>query len=439
MSSLRFGTAGVRGVFGETIHVSDFLKLALAVVMVTKGRSFVIGWDSRKTSALIGHCIMSVPQALGREAIVVGMVPTPVVAFTTRETKSAAGFSVTASHNTPEFAGMKVFGSDGMELQRDMERSIEDSFGRMEGISLKFDSKCYMSDGIKKYIEKLIDFFGHPARKLRVLIDCANGPGALITPVVLSRLGHEVITLNCQTSWRFPARNPEPTPLNLEDVSKIAKSLRPDVAFAHDGDADRLVLIGSSGEVLPHSVGSILLLQSLELNKGTVVLSENMSNAVEEVAVKMGLRVERAKIGKTFVNLRGNAILAMEPSKAAFRPWGYWEDGIFAAIAISKLVASRSSIINEVATNLKWKYSQIDVMSSVDIRQLKEIVFKLLSKQKIARISELDGAKFILDDGSWIMVRKSGTEPKVRIYYESGKRFNMHSIAERVAAYARGG
>lgn len=439
MSSLHFGTAGVRGVFGETIHTSDFLKLVLAVVMVTEGRSFVIGWDSRKTSALVGHCITSVPLALGREAILVGMAPTPVVAFTTRETKSAAGFSVTASHNTPEFAGMKVFDSDGMELQKDVEKSIEDSLGRMKDIPLEFSGRYCMFDGIKKYIEELVDFFGHPARRLRVLIDCANGPGALITPVVLSKLGHEVITLNCQTSWRFPARNPEPTPLNLEDVSKIVRSLSPDIAFAHDGDADRLVLIGSSGEVLPHSVESILLLQSLELNKGTVVLSENMSNAVEEVAVEMGLRVERAKIGKTFVSLRENAILAMEPSKAAFRPWGYWEDGIFAAVAISNLVALRSTIINEVTKNLKWNYSQIDVMSSMDISQLKEIIFGLLNKEKIARISELDGTKFILDDGSWIMVRRSGTEPKVRIYYESGKRFNMRNIAERVAAYAREG
>jgi phosphomannomutase len=431
---LRFGTAGARGIFGNSAFLSDFTKLVQAVVTFTRGKKFIFGWDGRKTSSLIAHAVATVPQAIGSDAVLIGLVPTPVVAFNTRDIKADAGFSITASHNPPEFAGLKVFDKVGMEFEREAEEKVESLLAKVGNVKLRNGGSFLKYDGINGYIESLLNFVPAPPRKLRILLDCANGPGCFVTPVILSRLGHEVTSVNCQISWRFPARNPEPISANLSDFCKISRSLKPDVAFAHDGDADRLVVVDSSGRILPHSITGALLLRSLNLKSGAVVLSENMSNIVEETAREMGLNVERAKIGKTFVHLRGSSIVAMEPSKIAFKPWGLWEDGIFAAVLVSNIIATNRSILQEMMTSQKWRYEQLDVPGRVDLEVLKFKIRKLLV-DKIAQIREIDGLKFVMKDGSWIMVRQSGTEAKVRIYCEFRGKSEISKVARQIATY----
>ena len=247
------------------------------------------------------------------------------------------------------------------------------------------------------------------------------------------------MTLNCQVSWRFPARNPEPTPSNLSELSSVVKQLKLDVAFVHDGDADRLVLISPSGEILPHSVASILLLRSLELSSGTIVLSENTSNDVEDAAVEAGLKVVRTKIGKTFTELRNGAILSMEPSKAAYGRWGYWEDGIFAAVVIANILASSNSVLEKTVGNIRWNYTQLNIQGATDIEQLEPKVLESLNKYGVEEVRRVDGIKFVLRDGSWLMIRRSGTEPKLRIYCESRDKTILRKIVKLVASCVEGG
>ena len=168
------------------------------------------------------------------------------------------------------------------------------------------------------------------------MVDCATGPAALVTPQVLGALGNKVTPLNAHVSWRFSARHPEPTAATLGETAAFVGGAGVDLGLAHDGDGDRLVLINSSGRVLPDYMTSVLALEAIGKSSGSVIISENSSFAVEETAARMGLRVVRGRIGKTFAEIeREGAVLATEPTKVVDPSWGMWEDGIYCAALIA--------------------------------------------------------------------------------------------------------
>ena len=229
-----------------------------------------------------------------------------------------------------------------------------------------------------------------------------------------------VIPLNAQISWRFPARLPEPTPENLADAAAIVSSLGADLGLAHDGDADRLVLINPAGRVLPDSIVSILALRASVQQGRVVVLSENTSSAVEEEATRMGCHVVRSRIGKSFVEIeKEGAAFATEPSKVVDPKWGMWEDGMYAAVLIADALAREPELLKLIGAEPKWQYKQVNIPVSVDLPRAAERIEAEFAKFRISEVRRLDGLKIVFKDGSWIMFRSSGTEPKTRIYCES--------------------
>lgn len=422
MNSLRlFGTAGVRGIFNKTQSASFILHLARAATSCFGTGKYATGWDSRKTSVLLAKAISSGVSIEGGNCILLGLVPTPVIAYSTRRYTCKLGFAVTASHNPPQFSGVKIFDHRGMELAEQDERKIEEFFASYSTQPAKsFGEITEDQFACQDYINNMVDRFEGKKCGLKIAIDCANGPTGRVTPSLLTLLGHKVISFNSQSSWRFPAHQPEPTETNLAKFAKIVEFLGVDVGLAHDGDGDRLVLIDPSGVVLPHSIPAILALKSLERTSGSVVLSENTSSAVEEEAERIGLKVIRARVGKTFTMLENHGgVLALEPSKITDIRWGLWEDGIYAAVLISSVLSSEPNILRELVRSNRWHYKQISLELSISFPRLIDIAEKTFRRMGMAEERRLDGYKVILDDGSWIMFRQSGTEPKVRIYCES--------------------
>jgi len=329
---------------------------------------------------------------------------------------------VTASHNPPEFSGVKLFNRNGMEIPKSdearVERALSVSVMRSGG---KFGSVVPDFDVVEEYIDSIVSRYDHSSAPLRIAIDCANGPGGFVTPRILKGLGHDVIPVNSQISWRFTARRPEPTSETLEDFSRVVANLGVDFGFAHDGDADRLVMLDREGRVLPDSVVACLALHGLVAASGTVVISENTSMMVAEEAQRMGFTVLRSRVGKTFALLQEKGgVFATEPSKIIDPTWGLWEDGINAAAMISCLLARDPGLLDKVLQT-GWNYRQTNIAVPVDMRELQERARDFFRKFGIAEERTLDGYKIVFEDGSWIMFRASGTEPKTRIYCESKK------------------
>ena len=273
---------------------------------------------------------------------------------------------------------------------------------------------------VDEYVDAVTSRYARASRPLRIAVDCASGPGGLVTPEILRRLGHRVVPVNAQVSWRFPARPPEPTAANLADFAKMVPTLGADIGFAHDGDADRLVMVDSFGNVVPDCVLAILALRGLGSTQGTAVLSENTSSAVAEEAERLGLQVKKSRVGKTFAVLETEGgVFAAEPSKIVDPRWGLWEDGINAAALISTFLASGQGPLESVMQEVQWKYRQTNIRTAVRMEALMPRAREAFNKFRVAQERTMDGLKLVLADGSWVMFRPSGTEPITRVYCES--------------------
>jgi phosphomannomutase len=336
-----FGTAGVRGVFNRTQTPQQVYKLAETIAFASGRGRYGVGWDGRKASALLARTVMSAVSAVGSDACVFGLVPTPVVAFGSRSRNCIVSFSVTASHNPAEFSEVKVFNGNGMEFAKSDEERIERAMTvDVMKSSGQFGELLPDHRVLDDYMQALVSRYERSRDPLKIAVDCASGPGGMVTPQLLKELGHNVVPVNSQISWRFPARPPEPTPSNLSDFAKMVPGLGVDFAFAHDGDADRLVMVDMFGNVVPDSILAILALRALGVTRGTAVLSENTSTAVAEEGEKLGLKVLRSRVGKTFAVLESEGgVFAAEPSKVVDPKWGMWEDGINASALVSGLLS----------------------------------------------------------------------------------------------------
>jgi len=427
-----FGTAGVRGVFNLTQTPEQVYKLVETIAFASGRGRYGVGWDGRKVSALLARTVVSAINAVGSDASVFGMVPTPVLAFGTRSRGCIAGFSVTASHNPPEFSGVKVFNRNGMELPKADEERIERAMGvdvmKPSGV---FGQAIPDEGVIDEYVQAVVARYPRAAQPLAIAVDCASGPGGLVTPEILRRLGHRVIPVNAQVSWRFPARPPEPTATNLSDFAKMVPTLGVDFGLAHDGDADRLVMVGPLGNVVPDAILTILALKGLGLSEGTAVVSENSSSAIAEEAERLGLAVKRSRVGKTFAVLEAEGgVFASEPSKVVDPGWGLWEDGINASALVSSLLSVDRSVLGRVMQEVQWKYRQTNLKVAVRMDALTARARESFKKLKIAEERTLDGLKLVFTDGSWVMFRPSGTEPITRVYCESRDAQQLEALTQ---------
>ncbi|MGI0091421.1 MAG: hypothetical protein ACREBS_06900 [Nitrososphaerales archaeon] len=429
---VKFGTAGIRGIYGQEVSIRETIAVCYAVHQLLGAGKFGLGYDSRKTSIILANVASSAMNWYGSDVENYGMIPTPVLAFNIKNSKLHAGFSVTASHNPPEYAGVKVFGTDGIEFSLEAEQKIEQLVSKSEGYTKSdkdlamFGSTFENEEAISSYREALLKRYEPSRERFKILVDCANGTAGSITPDILSKLGHHVVTVNAHPSAKFPGRLPEPMFETLAEVAALSRAIGADFTIAHDGDADRLVMIDDRGRVIPDYALATLVLKIIagKAKSGNVIISVNSSSALEKTAQDLGCKIERSRLGKTFEELyKRKGIFASEPSKMVDPRWGYWEDGIYTSILVSQYLAENNITLSKALEPTPVYYSlqkNLQLGSAVDYACAKS---KMKEKfpNEIERFDELDGVKMYLKNGSWLMVRSSGTEKKVRVYVESPK------------------
>ena len=419
---MQFGTSGIRGVFAEQIRVNDVLDLASAVTEVLGNGRYVIGNDTRRSCDLLARAIVAGLCYNGNDVGYLGVVPTPVLAYTTWKGNYKTGFSITASHNPPQFAGIKLFDDNGMGFEVSKERAIE---MRLTNSKSSTNSGMFNNDelAINNYTSEVTKRVSDTSKKLKILVECANGAASDITAGILEELGHDVISLNCHKSHLFLGRGPEPIRVNLLQVIELTKSLGVDLAIVHDGDADRLVLITRDGILVPDYALSYMMLNILLAGrKGDVVISINTSNQVERLALMNGCRVTRYRLGKTYEELRRrDGVYGTEPSKVVDPTWGYWEDGIYAAAVLVQHISSEGITLQHMLNDVqKTFYNQVNLeVHKYNHVEVKTKVLEHFQERGISEVQEIDGLRVVLNNGSWLLFRFSGTEPKVRVYSES--------------------
>ncbi|WP_456482161.1 phosphoglucosamine mutase [Methanopyrus sp.] len=429
-----FGTFGVRGVVGDDLTEDVARRLGLAFGTYLGGDAEVlVGGDTRTSTDTLKDALVSGLTAAGCDVVDVGVAPTPAVQYLVDAEGFDAGAVVTASHNPPEFNGIKLLGSDGCGLSREDEKEIEEIYfeGGSERASWdRVGRRVSAPDLLLNFEEAVLDYVGDfDGEGLRVVVDAANGAASSVTPRLLSELGVEVISVNAHPDGRFPGREPEPSEENLETTMNMVRAAGADLGMAHDGDADRLILITGDGEFVPGDYSlAIVAAWALDEGKGSqVVTPVSSSMCVQRVVEDRGGEVIWTKVGEPVVveelkRAEDPALGGEENGGIIYPDFHLSRNGIITALLVCKLVAevgSLDDLLSEVPT---YHLHKTGVECPDDLKpKVMERVESLVEREEVEDVLTIDGVKLFYEDG-WVLVRPSGTEPLIRIFGEARDR-----------------
>jgi phosphoglucosamine mutase len=434
-----FGTRGIRGPIATKVTPELMLKLGHALATRIKGGEVVVGRDSRTSGEMLQHAFTAGLQAGGCDVVDIGLAPSPCIAFTTRDLGARAGAVITASHNPPPDNGVTFYNAEGMEYLPGQELEIE---GLVFGGELKragWDSLGKVRshpDAIPRYINA-IKRAVKVKRGFKVVVDCASGAGSAVTPYILRELGCKVITLNSNPDGYFPGRPGEPQPWNLRDLMNTVREVGADVGFAHDGDADRLATIDENGKFIKHdALIALFAKRAVEAHRGGVVITSiNTSVAIEEVVKKAGGKTVRTVLGNIHeAMIKHNAVFAGEPGKLIFPEFGKWMDGVLGTAKMLEIMSLGRKPISKIVSGVPDYQMYHEDFACPDDQ--KEGFMRDIRKHLLANLSEvrdtldIDGLRVNRKNGSWLLIRTSGTEPKARIVLEGRTKAEAEMLKE---------
>ena len=431
-----FGTNGVRGVFAEDFTLEFVHDLMLSISTYFKEGTILVGYDGRNSSKVISKLVCSTLNSAGINCDLAGLVPTPCLEFATKTLGYNGGIMITASHNPPEYNGIKPVASDGVEISREDENMIEEIFFQKNWNhnsstfgSTKNDDRAIQTylDGIKSQI----DVSKIKSKNCKVVLDLGNGAQATTAIKLCEQLGCEVITINEEIDGLFPGRGPEPTPYNLGELSSAVVNNNADLGIAFDGDGDRSIFCDDTGMLLSGD-RSALLLSDYLLKKNPnskVITCINSGNSIDELVTQTNSTVTRTKVGSVEVSrkmLTENALIGFEENGGfMFGKHNQVRDGGMTLALLLELLASSNKSISEELGNLPQSFTTKDKISCK-----KEDIDVIISKlsNEFPNADTTDGIKIVFDKKNWIMVRPSGTEPIIRIYGESDSEKNLETL-----------
>jgi len=436
-----FGTSGIRGIFNADLTPKLALDIGLALASYTDAGEVVLGRDTRVSSPLLEHSVTSGLLAGGSEAQTLGLTPTPVLAFLTKELKADAGLMITASHNPPEYNGIKVFNSDSMAYDEEEQREIEEIINhkifkraRWQDIRapISLDETHRYREAIKKTVEL--------ERRWRVVLDPGCGATCHVAPSLFRMLGCKVTVINGQPDGFFPGRGPVPDLETLRPLCEVVKHLHMDMGIAYDGDGDRMVVIDERGALAPlDQTLSAYASHLIKKHEGDVVVTTvEASMCLEKTIEPLHGRVVRTRVGDVEVAnavKRHKAIFGGEPCGAWIHPQlHYCPDGILSSVLLLKALEDEgknlSSFISDVPRypTLRRKLPCSHEAKSGVMEDIEEALPSIYPG--IEEKLDIDGVRLNLKNG-WILVRPSGTEPLIRITAEAESVEEAENIMEK--------
>ncbi|SHH09340.1 phosphoglucosamine mutase [Halobaculum gomorrense] len=440
-----FGSSGTRGVVGAEFTPEFVSRVAAAAAATWDAGRVALGRDTRTSGRTFADAAAAGITAAGVDVDRLGIVPTPsLVRYC--EVEAVPGVMITASHNPPEFNGVKLVGADGIELPVNRLELVEERLLAEETTSVSWDrmgDSRRVADANDDYIAEMLDAVDRDAvadADLTVALDPGHGAGALTSPTFFRELGCDVVTVNAQPDGHFPGRDPEPVEANLDDLGRLVRAADADVGVAHDGDADRAIFFDETGSYVEGDA-SLAALAARDLGEGdTTVAAVNVSQRLVDVCDAAGANLELTPIGSTNIITRikelwreGESVpVAGEGNGGVFFPdYRLVRDGAFIAAKFLELLAERDAAVSEVVAPYE-DYTNVRENLSYDSDAQLEAMLSAAEAYAAAADAEPDTKDgYRLDYGdAWVLVRPSGTEPKVRVYAESAD-------PERAAALAR--
>ena len=438
---LKIGVSGVRGVVGESLSPVLVADFAAAFGEFTGGGRVLVGRDTRSSGEMYENAVAAGLLSVGIQPVLTGILPTPSLQVAVRETSASGAIAITASHNGNEWNALKFIGADGLFLNQIANDELLDIYNQPDSNYVpenRIRTEKLMYDAFRIHQEKIlrsVDTDAIRKKHFRVAVDCCNGVGALYSCKFLEAFGCEVISIfdTCGNGFERP---PEPVPANLGALSECVKKHHCAVGFAQDPDGDRISLVSGSGAIPGVQNSAALIAGHLIRNNrsGTVVLNIQTTTAIEQIAGECGVEVLYCPVGEVNVTDAMNAsgaFLGIEGSSGGiiYPKISMCRDSYAAMAVVLEMLAQRGMTIDSMLETLPCLSSvSVKVLcpsAQAGVNALREIRSRYLDRNPIV----VDGVRIDMGGGAWVLLRRSNTEPVIRILAESSE----ESTAERLA------
>ena len=413
--------SGIRGIFGKDLTLKDVLRFCNNFSTLVKSKNCVIAHDTRPSSSIIVETASAALMQCGINVYNLGMVPTPVIFRESR--KYEAGIIVTSSHNPIEWNGLK-FIVNGRGINEQELKTIvneQDTSKSVIGVESKIESK---------YIDEAANLIGKVSGSPKVVVDIGGGAAKNVAPTLLEKIGCQVKIIN--ENLDKCSRGPDPT---ADDLKDLISNCNGSIGFAYDLDGDRLVIVKDGKKLSPDVTLGLGIAKALEMGYKKFVLSIDSSVSVEKFIQENGGEVQRSKVGEANVidlMLKTKSQAGGEGSSGGFilPEFNYCRDGILTSGLIVSMLEKKHF---EDILQLMEKYHQIREKISIESKLHDKTLEKLQEKmsKQFGKIISMDGIKVIIDDESWVLVRKSNTEDIIRISAESNNAEKVKTIVQQ--------
>lgn len=434
--SLIISISGLRGIVGESLTPEIVVKYASAFAEYRGGGKVILGRDGRITGKILANVTSSTLLAMGCDVVALGICPTPTVQLAVDHSDAVGGIVITASHNSMEWNGMKFIGGNGMFLNENENKKFWSIAAHGQPRYAQWDTlgKHIADDSfIQKHIDLVlalpyIKVDQIKQQKFKVVVDCINAAGGFIVPQLLRRLGCTVVEMNCDVSGIF-SRLPEPVPENLGNLCQRVREEQATMGIAVDPDVDRLVLVTEKGEpfgeeyTITSVVKFVLEKQShMQQHEPKVVVNLSTTRAVDDVAKQFGAKVIRTPVGEINVAKKMkecSAIVGGEGSGGIILPAiHYGRDAIVGIGLLMQMLTEFRGTLSELKASLP-QYSIVKSKMEIETNIIGKALLEIQNHNRgNGSVNVDDGLKIDFID-SWIHLRKSNTEPIIRIIAEA--------------------
>lgn len=462
---IKFGTSGWRAIIADefTFDAVRLVTQAISNWLVNRAPAsrVIVGYDTRFMAEVFAAESARIVASNGLVPLLTDRAtPTPAIAFAVRSRAASGAINFTASHNPPTYCGMKFSTSDGAPALPEITQEIEREIAKLESKSiaaaaedLSVESLSLVNDYLNDLAAK-IDLRSIATAGLRIAYDPLWGTGRGYLDKALADAGCEVLTIHDYRDVYFGGHSPTPEAEYLGTLRDTVVGGSYDLGLSTDGDADRFGIIDRDGSFVTPNQIIALLVDYLAESRGwtdAVARSVATTHLVDRVAARRGIKVIETPVGFKYIGKLIDAgevsIGGEESAGLSIRGHLPEKDGILACLLVAEMVAKRNASLSEMLEHL---YSQVGTLVSgrIGVELTSELQSSLARKlssgagefasRRVASVNRIDGAKFILEDGSWILMRPSGTEPLVRVYAEASNEQELEVLLESGRKYILG-
>ena len=444
-----FGTTGVRKVYGSEFDLEMALNLGKSLGTYLEKGSVLVARDARITGRMVEDVLCSGILSTGVNVVKAGIIPTPTLAYNTMKGEYKTGLMITASHNPPEYTGVKFWSQTSMGYTSEEEKRIEEIYHSKNFKQAAWDtlgSEKILETAVAEHIESIItycDIDKIRSRSFNVIVDPGNGAACVLTPYLMRKIGCRVTTLNGQLDGHFPGRRSEPDEESLTDLMEMVTKTGADLGIAHDGDSDRVVFVTEQGEVVRGDRVIGLLAREIlaKSGSGTIVTTVDSSRVLDETVEKAGGKTVRTPVGDIQVAVKVKELGALLGGEACgvfiYPEFHLAPEPFLTACKIVELMTiterSFGDLISEIPVYplMKTKIQCPNDKKTSAMENLANLLPNEISD--VVDVITVDGIGLSLKDG-WILVRPSGTEPVIRITCESSSEEHVKTILEKSKA-----